>query len=726
MVDMSQTPVLRPLSSQVAQLRAKLSQEVKDVKGMPVGNGQSVIPHVVSFQGIISSAAKVYRYSDEAMKASFENARFMLNDPVIFEPVAQRSRACALLNWHIEVDDEKNPTEKKLSEDLKNLVNQTSYFLQFRECLLEAVWLGKAAVQWQWRWRRVPGCTPIGKLGLNQVIGPADETSKERLWSPIHGDKIVYGYDDGQTQFDAHRMGIRVGAGYTMGAAHIADRLDKYGKKKVLPTDYGLAYFLDDEERQRICVHKHQITDGEYEDPQSAGKIHGVGVRSRIYWLWYMKQELFAFLMEFLEKSASGGIEVWYYPSGNPDAEAVVRRAAEERLGNARNVILMPRPVGEDAQAYGVEIVKCDMAGAETILRILEEYFGDQFMRLILGQTMTNKPQAGGFGSDLPQIQLGSYLQIIRYDSINLGETLTYQYLDRLKEYNFPHLKNVPARFVIDTESEDMESKMSAWKQAYEVGVKTKASDWYKMIGASKPEPADEVIENPVIKQQDRLYAQWLEQKAQAEALGVAPPPMQGAGPEAEGAVPAKVQGGLGGETQPEATGSAPEAEEGDLNLEPPEEGQEAETYAAGDDDRSWYDAEDNGDDSDELEQGTQEEMREHGLSRKVAQKLASDHLREYGPGYYRVTDRALEEAGMEQPSRYSMADDIEAAAQQTDVNPSDEQKAAGNYRKGKFWWNGLQIAIENPKGSIRRGKGENGKEWKVELQDHYGYILKT
>jgi DNA topoisomerase-1 len=604
--------VKRPLSNQVAQLRNRLKEEVKDVRGLPVGQGQNIMPHVVSFQGIISSAARVYRASDEAMKASYENARFMRNDLMIEEPVNQRIRACALLNWHIEVDDPDNAIEKKLSEDVTRLIKQIAYFIKFREALLEAEWLGKAGVQWSYRWRNVPGCNPVSGLGMNQVLGCEEEG--EPLWLPVHGDKIVYGFVDGSGIFAPRRVGIRIGAAATAAATKLMGKTDAYGNRRVMPTDYGLAYFLDEDDKRRICIHKHQIQDGEYEDLQSAGKIHGVGIRSRVYWSWYMKQELFAFLMDFLEKSASGGIEIWYYPSGNDEAEAKVRTAAEQRLGNARNVILMPRPVGEDANAYGVEIVPCNMAGAETIMRIIEEYFGDLIMRYVLGQTMTNKPQSAGLGSDLPQIQLGSYLQIIRYDAINLGETLTYQMVKRLISANWPHLTNVSCRFVIDTESEDMESKLKAWREAYDCGLRTKAADWYKMIGASKPEEQDEIIENPVTKQQDRLYQQWLEQKNQAEALGVAPPAAPGMQQPGNSA---QAQGGLGEEPTPE--------EDAPLELED----EEQESYAA-----------DRGGD-DELFRGIEEEMREHGMDEAEARKTAMDHLRE-NPHYYSIIDKAL------------------------------------------------------------------------------------
>lgn len=72
------------------------------------------------------------------------------------------------------------------------------------------------------------------------------------------------------------------------------------------------------------------------------------------------------------------------------------------------------------------------------------------------------------------------------------------------------------------------------------------------------------------------------------------------------------------------------------------------------------------------------------------------------------------------------LRNEIERAAGETDSNPSDWQKEAGNYRKGRFRMHGMEIAIENPKDSIRRGKDSTGKRWEVTMPHHYGYIKKT
>lgn len=57
---------------------------------------------------------------------------------------------------------------------------------------------------------------------------------------------------------------------------------------------------------------------------------------------------------------------------------------------------------------------------------------------------------------------------------------------------------------------------------------------------------------------------------------------------------------------------------------------------------------------------------------------------------------------------------------------PSDAQKEAGNYKKGHIKVDGLDITIEQPKGSIRTGKDASGKEWRSEMHNTYGYIRGT
>ncbi|HHK4251367.1 TPA: PLxRFG domain-containing protein [Pseudomonas aeruginosa] len=78
-------------------------------------------------------------------------------------------------------------------------------------------------------------------------------------------------------------------------------------------------------------------------------------------------------------------------------------------------------------------------------------------------------------------------------------------------------------------------------------------------------------------------------------------------------------------------------------------------------------------------------------------------------------------------------AEQIEAAAHEAATSPqndrpepSDAQKEAGNYAKGHMRVQGLDITVENPRGSDRAGKRPDGSEWRHTMSDHYGYIKRT
>lgn len=66
------------------------------------------------------------------------------------------------------------------------------------------------------------------------------------------------------------------------------------------------------------------------------------------------------------------------------------------------------------------------------------------------------------------------------------------------------------------------------------------------------------------------------------------------------------------------------------------------------------------------------------------------------------------------------------AAGGSVDHDPTEAQKAAGNYAKRRLSFQGLPVTIENDMGSVRSGRGPDGKAWQSVLPAHYGYIRRT
>lgn len=461
----------------------------RGIAGMPPNFGRYPVGHIGTFQGYVTTVANIYRDYDEAIKHSLDNARYMRNDCGIMECLEARQRATALLGWHLEPEDEDSQEQKDLCDALTKILTKIRRFTEYRYNLLHALWYGRYGIQHRYGYQTIGG---------HSRILPTPERENPG-WLPINGDKLCFRFAgerlrDGQLP---HQLGIRVGVGHKPGdkiGGHTIEQL----AEKTEATDRGLAYFLTDFERKLVSVHKHSIEDGAFEDPLSAGMIHGVGIRSRIYWDWVQKQESLGFLIEYLERSA-GGIELWRYPDGNPKAKQETEEAATQRVGGRRNILLVPMPAGEEALQYGVEVIEPGMAGIEAVKDLLTTFFGHRIKRYILGQVLSSEAEATGLGSGVADLHLETFLQIVRYDATNLEETITDDLLRNLQLWNFPASRNISVRFRIDTEKTDQKDRLAAYEAAWNMGARIKESDVFEVIGAAPPEQTDNILENPQI-----------------------------------------------------------------------------------------------------------------------------------------------------------------------------------------------------------------------------------
>ena len=113
-------------------------------------------------------------------------------------------------------------------------------------------------------------------------------------------------------------------------------------------------------------------------------------------------------------------------------------------------------------------------------------------------------------------------------------------------------------------------------------------------------------------------------------------------------------------------------------------------------------------------------DLKNYTLNNKVAE--AEQQLR---------TLEHQEEEMMEEATSYEInyetapfADRLETAISETETEPTEAQKKAGNYKKGHLSFGGYDYTVETPKGVTRSGKDEQGKPWSVTMHDTYGYIL--
>jgi len=57
---------------------------------------------------------------------------------------------------------------------------------------------------------------------------------------------------------------------------------------------------------------------------------------------------------------------------------------------------------------------------------------------------------------------------------------------------------------------------------------------------------------------------------------------------------------------------------------------------------------------------------------------------------------------------------------------PSAAQAESDRYKKPCLEWNGLDIRVENPAGSVRRGRSRDGHTWETRMVYDYGYVARS
>lgn len=102
--------------------------------------------------------------------------------------------------------------------------------------------------------------------------------------------------------------------------------------------------------------------------------------------------------------------------------------------------------------------------------------------------------------------------------------------------------------------------------------------------------------------------------------------------------------------------------------------------------------------------------------------ELYNEHKKVYIP----VDFNNLKKIQNDDSESDAISEKIANAEAETDTNPTEGQKEAGNYKKGHVRIDGYDITIEQPKGSVRRGTDADGKQWEQTMNNTYGYIRGT
>jgi len=323
---------------------------------------------------------------------------------------------------------------------------------QLKRTLLEALFYGRYGVQLSFKWDYTNG-------GERELV--------VKDWYPVNGDKIVFRYDG--------TPGILVNSVFYRG--------------ETVGTDRGYAHFLTDDERECFLCHEFEPEDADFYEGILAGAVHGVGFRGRLYWFWWLRNNLMQIVMDFLQKVGTG-ITIFWYEAGNDASKAEVKTAAEEQIGN--NVFLFPRNRdGQSAYAGpGIQRVEVSMQGADVLINLFNLLNG--ILRdYIMGETLTTDTAGTGLGSGVAEAHESTAERRTKYDAIDLDHTMQ-QLVNVLNRWNCPGNPTPTFHHIVD--KPNVAEFMEAAKFGYEMGMALDEDDTREKLGLPAPEQGHSLL----------------------------------------------------------------------------------------------------------------------------------------------------------------------------------------------------------------------------------------
>ena len=428
----------------------------------PRGNQIATPPFasVIELQrSYITHFTKILRRSDMALRQDRQLQRQMRRDPDIMSPLFQRQSAVALLEWEIIPEDPTDEVQVEQAKELENMFkNKLHRPIEFFKSLLDAVWYGPAAIQ-------------ITPEQCGDMVVPGE-------WMPIHSDTLAF------TEYGS--LAMYVGRRYEGEWEH---------------GPYGLIHKLDEEEREQVILHTHNLEGPDYEEIEEAAFAYaGRGLRDTVWFQWMMKQTALQFWMTWIERYGMG-VRVGTYPDGNASAQNVMQDVMENLIGDVS--VLIPKQVGGE-DLYSLDIKEVNSSQAKVFADLIEGYLAGQIKELIIGQTATTEATATGLGSSVGDEHAETFRRIVQCDALNLSDTLTKELVNRYHEYNFGVTDYQP-RWAFSLEKNDPQAFMEGVRSFVELGGAVSQQQARTILGITEPEEGEPVLSSEQQQEGDMM-----------------------------------------------------------------------------------------------------------------------------------------------------------------------------------------------------------------------------
>ena len=357
------------------------------------------------------------------------------------------------MSWHIEPHNPSDEQQVLAAKEHEDIIKATPNFQQVLWWLSDAMWYGRYGVQTAFQWDFT--------ADKRQIMVP------RQFW-PINGDKFAFKFDGS--------AGVRVQTSYPV-------------NQQTSYSDYGRVYWFNANEREQITIHKFEPEDADYSEPELAGAINGVGLRSKLYWAWALKNQIQGMLFDYLNWFARG-MTIYYYDQSNPRAFAEVQTRIREYAG--KPYMAFPRTKDGGPGYKPIERFEPGTASSQLLQNMATSYYDDLLTRAILGQTLSGGTGSTGMGSGVAELHGETFEQVIKYDSGSLANTLTFDFLRPLYRVNHPGMPC--GRWVFEIDTPNVGEVLEGANAFYEMGGSIDEGSLREVLGLPSPKPGGTVL----------------------------------------------------------------------------------------------------------------------------------------------------------------------------------------------------------------------------------------
>lgn len=378
---------------------------------LPLGNNmipgnseKSRMPsHIDTFATLQNTYSKIYSFRyDEALRNSWQYAQDMRQDTFITSKLNKRYLGTINKPWKIESVSQKKQAPEDVITFCENSVSVIPEYHNFQYSLKEAAWYGKQALDCVWGKQR----TPDGEI--TNVVYHA----------PIMGDKVWFSFDG--------RPGVMINPIHA----------SKFPESMIRIWERGTLLLLDDETLKsgQFIFQRNLKEDADYFSIYGAGRVTGTGVRDKIYWPWYLRNQSLGWIMEYMQRVGTDGVIVFYYEESNTASEQAAYQNAS--LIRERNCLVVPRRVEKGSEtAATVDHIPFSGAGIEHLRSLVESYYERHIEAMILGGNRIATTSAAAKDSYDEDFKL-DFTEILKWDAMCYDSAMNSYYLPRLLEKN--------------------------------------------------------------------------------------------------------------------------------------------------------------------------------------------------------------------------------------------------------------------------------------------------